>query len=90
LDERRKNKKARKEGQKNNKKEENIFPYFRILKTMKRSGAMRVQKASAIFLSAVLEHVTTKLLELAGDECKSQRKHKITPLILKDCLRNDE
>jgi hypothetical protein len=34
---------------------------------MKRSGAMRVNKTSAIFLSAVLEHVTTKLLELAGD-----------------------
>jgi hypothetical protein len=41
---------------------------------MKKIGSMRVKKASAVFLSAVLEHVTSKLLELAGDECKSQRK----------------
>ena len=51
---------------------------------------LRISKTSTIYTAAVLEYMTAELLELAGNEAKTQKKQRITPQILKKSLMKDE
>lgn len=49
----------------------------------------KVSLSSSIYLCAVLEYLSTELLELAGNAAKEHRKTRITPRHLLLAIRND-
>jgi histone H2A len=50
----------------------------------------RVGSGSAVYAAAVLEYLTAELLEIAGNDAKSDGKKRITPFNIKRSLKNDE
>ena len=68
-----------------------LFPVGRIKRKLKElMVGQRVGVGSAIYLAATLEYLTAELLEIAGNEAKSDHKKRITPMNIKRCLKNDE
>ncbi|XP_043849383.1 histone H2A-beta, sperm-like [Dromiciops gliroides] len=67
------------------------FPIGRIYKYLKTGNyAKRISTEAPIFLAAVLEYLTTELLELSGNVAQANKKIRITPLHIQLALQNDE
>ncbi len=68
-----------------------IFPVgrcHRFIKQGRYSNSTGV--GGAIFMAAVLEYLTSELLELAGEMCLESKKKTITPRHIQLAIRNDE
>jgi histone H2A len=68
-----------------------VFPVARIKRHMK--GLMidgRISRTSAVYMAAVLEYLTAELTELAGNVCKTEKKMRITPRMIKHAIDGDE
>ncbi|XP_060089804.1 late histone H2A.2.2-like [Heteronotia binoei] len=56
------------------------FPVGRIERFLRRGlYAERVGRGAAVFLTAVLEHLTAEVLELAGEAASENKKQRIGP-----------
>lgn len=67
------------------------FPVGRIHRLLKRgSYAARIGNGAAVYLAAVLEYLCAEILELAGNACRDNKKHRIAPRHILLAVRNDE
>eukprot|EP00009_Paramoeba_aestuarina_P003554 CAMPEP_0201508778 /NCGR_PEP_ID=MMETSP0161_2-20130828/2029_1 /ASSEMBLY_ACC=CAM_ASM_000251 /TAXON_ID=180227 /ORGANISM="Neoparamoeba aestuarina, Strain SoJaBio B1-5/56/2" /LENGTH=201 /DNA_ID=CAMNT_0047903537 /DNA_START=117 /DNA_END=722 /DNA_ORIENTATION=- len=83
-----------------------IFPCGRIFAMMKaylagdggksggcgkrKGGATRVSSSAPVFLAAVLECLTAKLIVLSADSAAEQKRTRIIPRHINLCIRNDD
>ena len=68
-----------------------IFPVGRTITYMKRSRyAESIGVGGGIFMAAVLEYITSEILELAGEHCMQDKRKQITPRHVQLAVRNDE
>ncbi|KAF3856053.1 hypothetical protein F7725_016776 [Dissostichus mawsoni] len=67
------------------------FPVGRIHRLLKKGQyAKRIGNGSAVYLAAVLEYLCVEILELAGNACRDNQKHRITPRHILLAVKNDE
>jgi len=67
------------------------FPVGRTLRYIKQGRySEQVGVGGAVFLAAVLEYVTSEILELAGNACSENGKKTIAPRHIQLAVRNDE
>ncbi|KAL2499813.1 putative histone H2AXa [Abeliophyllum distichum] len=67
------------------------FPVSRIARFLKKGRySERVGSGSPVYLSAVLEYLAAKLLELAGNAARDNKKNRIIPRHIQLAVRNDE
>lgn len=67
------------------------FPISRIHRSLRQSKyAKRIGVNSSVYLAAVLQYLTTELLELAGDMAHSKKRSRITPQHIQLAIRNDD
>ncbi|KFP87762.1 Late histone H2A.L3, partial [Apaloderma vittatum] len=66
------------------------FPVSRVYRFLKRGNySKRVSPSAAIYLAAVLQYLSRKILEAAGKTAK-ENKHRILPKHILLVVRNDE
>lgn len=66
------------------------FPVGRIRKYMKEfDGGHRYSATSAVYMAAVLEYLTSELVEGAGNHAKAAKKKRITPRHIRQCTGTD-
>ncbi|EAW72649.1 H2A.B variant histone 3 [Homo sapiens] len=51
--------------------------------------AQRLSRTAPVYLAAVIEYLTAKVLELAGNEAQNSGERNITPLLLDMVVHND-
>ncbi|XP_004065224.1 histone H2A-Bbd type 2/3 [Gorilla gorilla gorilla] len=51
--------------------------------------AQRLSRTAPVYLAAVIEYLTAKVLELAGNEAQNSGERNITPLLLDMAVHND-
>ncbi|XP_030789547.1 histone H2A-Bbd type 2/3 isoform X2 [Rhinopithecus roxellana] len=51
--------------------------------------AQRLSPTAPVYLAAVIEYLTAKVLELAGNEAQNHGERNITPLLLDMAVHND-
>jgi len=67
------------------------FPISRLHTHLKGMQNVKyVGSSASIYAAAVLEYMTAELLELAGNACKDNKKHRITPRHIFIALKTDE
>ncbi|CAI2294520.1 unnamed protein product [Caenorhabditis sp. 36 PRJEB53466] len=67
------------------------FPVGRIdRKLRKRMIGKRVSPKASVFLAAVLEYLTTEVMELGGMVSKTYKKNRVSPRHLQLAVRGDE
>jgi len=69
-----------------------IFPVARVKNIMKKYSlnGIRISQNSSIFLTAVLEQITAKILEQSAAISRDDKKTRITPRHLLLSMHNDE
>ena len=68
-----------------------VFPVGRVRRYMKKRHLCdRVSAGAPIFLAAVLEYLTTEVMELAGNAARDNMKTRIHPRHVLLAVRNDE
>ena len=66
------------------------FPVGRCTSMIKRGRyADQTGVGAGIFMAAVLEYLTSEIMELAGENCKVEKKTRITPRHIQLAVRND-
>eukprot|EP01056_Protomagalhaensia_sp_Gyna25_P004902 Protomagalhaensia_sp_Gyna_25__4901@NODE_51_length_6078_cov_73_141911_g38_i0_p4_GENE_NODE_51_length_6078_cov_73_141911_g38_i0NODE_51_length_6078_cov_73_141911_g38_i0_p4_ORF_typecomplete_len169_score46_22Histone/PF00125_24/2_9e14Histone/PF00125_24/6_7e02CBFD_NFYB_HMF/PF00808_23/0_0049CBFD_NFYB_HMF/PF00808_23/1_6e03Histone_H2A_C/PF16211_5/0_12_NODE_51_length_6078_cov_73_141911_g38_i0406912 len=66
------------------------FPVGRIEKSLKHGRfAKRVGQGAPIFMAAVLEYLTSEVLELSADEATKHGKQRIVPKYVQYAVRSD-
>ncbi|XP_054452847.1 late histone H2A.2.2-like [Anoplopoma fimbria] len=67
------------------------FPVGRIHRFLKKGHyAERVGNGAAVYFGAVLEYLCAEILELAGNACRDNKKHRIAPRHILLAVKNDE
>ncbi|XP_068440936.1 histone H2A-like [Clinocottus analis] len=67
------------------------FPVGRIHRLLKKGHyAERVGNGAAVYFGAVLEYLCAEILELAGNACRDNKKHRIAPRHILLAVKNDE
>ena len=86
-----KNGKARSKPQSNSSRCDLIFPVGRTTRMIRQGRySDMVGVGAGIFTAAVLEYLTSEILELAGNACEEQKKKTIAPRHIQLAVRNDE
>ena len=68
-----------------------LFAVPRVTKLMRRDRlAGTVGRSSGLVMAAVMEYLTSEVLELAGNLCQEGRRHRIKPRDLMLAIANDE
>ncbi|CAG9530490.1 unnamed protein product [Cercopithifilaria johnstoni] len=84
-------KKTPKKGQSRSVRADLYFPIGRIHRLLRKGNyADRIGASAPIYLTAVLEYLSTEVLQLAGDEARANQKNRITPRHLQLAIRNDD
>ncbi|XP_020791726.1 histone H2A-like [Boleophthalmus pectinirostris] len=67
------------------------FPVGRIHRVLRKGNyAERIGEGAAVYLAAVLEYLCAEILELSGNACRDNKKHRIAPRHILLAVRNDE
>ncbi|XP_010022375.1 PREDICTED: histone H2A-beta, sperm-like [Nestor notabilis] len=67
------------------------FPVGRIYRLLKRGNyADRIGTGAAVYLAAVLEYLSSEILELAGKAAREKKKTRILPRHIQLAVRNDD
>ncbi|XP_068567535.1 histone H2A-like [Cebidichthys violaceus] len=67
------------------------FPVGRIHRLLKKGlYAERIGNGAAVYFGAVLEYLCAEILELAGNACRDNKKHRIAPRHILLAVKNDE
>ena len=67
-----------------------VWPIAKVDRHLReRRLSKRVGKASAVFLSGVLEYVVAEVLEMAGNQAIVGKKHRVSPQHVSLALRKD-
>lgn len=67
------------------------FPVGRIHRLLKKGNyAERVGNGAAVYFAAVLEYLCAEILELSGNACRDNKKHRIAPRHILLAVKNDE
>ncbi|XP_044525239.1 histone H2A-beta, sperm-like [Gracilinanus agilis] len=67
------------------------FPTYQIYRYLKTGYyAKRISTEAPIYLAAVMEYLTTELLELSGNVAQRSKKAQINPLHIQQALEEDD
>ncbi|XP_037327284.2 histone H2A-like [Pungitius pungitius] len=67
------------------------FPVGRIHRLLKKGNyAERIGNGAAVYFGAVLEYLCAEILELSGNACRDNKKHRISPRHILLAVKNDE
>ncbi|XP_025721788.2 histone H2A-Bbd type 1-like [Callorhinus ursinus] len=67
------------------------FPVSRVDRLLREGHyAQRLSSSTPVFLTGILEYLTAKILELAGQEARNNHKMRITPEHVQKALGNNE
>ncbi|KAL1415036.1 hypothetical protein MTO96_006984 [Rhipicephalus appendiculatus] len=67
------------------------FPMARIHRMLRqRNHTEHFSACAAVYLASVLEYLTGKVLELAGNAARANNKGRINPRHLQQAIRNDD
>ena len=68
-----------------------VFPVGRTNRYLKQGRyAEQIGAGAGVFMAAVMEYVTSEILELAGNACHEHKKKTIAPRHIQLAVRNDE
>ncbi|KFD49291.1 hypothetical protein M513_09843, partial [Trichuris suis] len=68
-----------------------MFPVGRIHRLLRRGNyTERIGAGAPVYLSAVIEYLTTDVLELAGNAARDKKKTRVIPRHLQLAIRNEE
>ncbi|XP_075956460.1 histone H2A, orphon-like [Anarhichas minor] len=67
------------------------FPVGRIHRLLKKGHyAERIGNGAAVYFGAVLEYLCAEILELAGNACLDNKKHRVSPRHILLAVKHDE
>ncbi|MFH4979913.1 hypothetical protein AB6A40_006622 [Gnathostoma spinigerum] len=67
------------------------FPVTKFHRLLKQGRyAKRVSPSAAVYLSAVIEYLSAEMLELSGNACRDNCRHRLVPRHIVLAIKNDE